>query len=280
MMREKSFFHSVSRKIAKPNILILFNRWDCTDFEDEAKSSLVKEQHLKKACEFLVHELNVAANVNDASNQVYFVSAKEALENQVENERSETWSRFCTYIEACLEMAGKGAKFGPLIDAGRLVAHDLDNIQSHIYVKAKELHEEKVQEKLILEEKLNQIKGLIKQTTKDWKDQGKNDLALKVDELVSNAFKVEVEDALPNLIYYEFHGTLVNDEPDMIKDYKKNLWKHLEHSFLDSLQSRLSLQLLFCVENQRSLFKNDFSHIASFGETSLKWPPLDGKPWG
>ena len=279
MMREKSFFHSVSRKIAKPNILILFNRWDCTDFEDEAKSSLVKEQHLKKACEFLVHELNVAANVNDASNQVYFVSAKEALENEVENERSETWARFCNYIDACLEMAGKGAKFGPLIDAGRLVAHDLDNIQGHIYVKAKDLHEEKVQEKLVLEEKLNHVKDLIKQMTKDWKDQGQNHLALKVDEIVSNAFKVEVEDALPNLIY-EFHGTLVNDEPDMIKVYKKSLWKHLEHSFLDSLQSRLSLQLLFCVENQRSLFKNGLSHIASFGETSLKWPPLDGKPLG
>ena len=38
MMREKSFFHAVARKIAKPNILVLFNRWDCSDGEADIQS--------------------------------------------------------------------------------------------------------------------------------------------------------------------------------------------------------------------------------------------------
>ena len=38
MMREKSFFHAVARKIAKPNILVLFNRWDCSDGEADIEN--------------------------------------------------------------------------------------------------------------------------------------------------------------------------------------------------------------------------------------------------
>ena len=133
MMREKAFFHSVAKKIAKPNLLILFNRWDCTDFEDKTKD-LVKEQHLQRACGFLVHELHVAASLQDAANQIYFVSAKEVLNSQkiVNMERSESWNRFCAYIEACLDIAAQGARYGPLIDAGNLKGYP-QNLALDVY---------------------------------------------------------------------------------------------------------------------------------------------------
>ena len=118
MMREKAFFHAVTKKIAKPNLLILFNRWDCTDFENEITTDQVKHQHLNRVCQFLVYELNVAASLQDAANQVYFISAKEVSNATYHSERSESWNRFSEYIQACLEMAAQGARYGPLIDAG------------------------------------------------------------------------------------------------------------------------------------------------------------------
>ena len=125
MMREKAFFHAVTKKIAKPNLLILFNRWDCTDFENEITTDQVKHQHLNRVCQFLVYELNVAASLQDAANQVYFISAKEVSNATYHSERSESWNRFSEYIQACLEMAAQGARYGPLIDAGRYKIVDL-----------------------------------------------------------------------------------------------------------------------------------------------------------
>ena len=50
MMREKAFFQNVAKKLAKPNILMLFNRWDCADLE--TNSLKVQEQHLERAAHF------------------------------------------------------------------------------------------------------------------------------------------------------------------------------------------------------------------------------------
>lgn len=39
-MKEKSFFHTVSGKISKPNIFILNNRWDASASEPEFQDSV------------------------------------------------------------------------------------------------------------------------------------------------------------------------------------------------------------------------------------------------
>ena len=108
MMREKSFFHAVARKIAKPNILVLFNRWDCSDGEADIES--VKEQHLQRAAEFLANEIKVVQNVDEGKRLVFFVSAKEMLNNNVHPDRADSWSQFCDFIELCLNTTEQGCR--------------------------------------------------------------------------------------------------------------------------------------------------------------------------
>merc|ERR1712038_283786 len=62
MMREKNFFMEVADRISKPNMVIVENRWDCAEDEEEMVG-LVQEQHLRRCAAFLVDELGVAGRV-------------------------------------------------------------------------------------------------------------------------------------------------------------------------------------------------------------------------
>ena len=109
MMREKAFFHQVSRKLAKPNILVLFNRWDCSDGEYDVDK--VKAQHLERAAEFLAQEVHVVATAEEGKRLVFFVSAKEILRKQnAPNDRVESWKQFCEFIELCLNTTDQGCR--------------------------------------------------------------------------------------------------------------------------------------------------------------------------
>ena len=135
-MREKSFFHAVARKIAKPNILVLFNRWDCSDGEADiqsvkgesywepfvypledfiikhlSKTITFTEQHLERAAEFLANEIKVVQNIDEGKRLVFFVSAKEMLNNTVNPERADSWSQFCDFIELCLNTTEQGCRY-------------------------------------------------------------------------------------------------------------------------------------------------------------------------
>uniref|UniRef100_A0AC35THS2 Dynamin-type G domain-containing protein n=1 Tax=Rhabditophanes sp. KR3021 TaxID=114890 RepID=A0AC35THS2_9BILA len=76
---EKSFFQRVSKKLAKPNIFILNNRWDASDDMMKHQIEAVKQQHMTRFIEFLVQELEVCTE-EEAKNRIFFTSAKEMLE--------------------------------------------------------------------------------------------------------------------------------------------------------------------------------------------------------
>ena len=162
--------------------------------------------------------------------------------------------------------------------AGRLVAQDLDQIQGNVYGQSKTLHNEMSHDKLELEHTINQIKKIMNDDViQVWKNQDQNTFLSKADAMISTAYSNELEDTLPHLIY-DFHGSLMNEDPDIIKIYKKNLMNHIEVAFMEELQSRLSIQLIFFIENQRKLFQNKLNNYKKFGESSLKWPTMfDGK---
>ena len=88
-MKEEKFFHYVSRRLSRPNIFILINRWDLTAeepemMEDETDAmeedpevtEELRQQHLETAVKFLSEELEVT-DKETAIKRVYFVSAKE-----------------------------------------------------------------------------------------------------------------------------------------------------------------------------------------------------------
>ncbi|VDL77586.1 unnamed protein product [Nippostrongylus brasiliensis] len=75
---EKSFFHRVAKKLSKPNVFILNNRWDASASESEHVED-VKQQHLTRFRQFLVNELEVASD-RDVKDRIYFVSSREVLD--------------------------------------------------------------------------------------------------------------------------------------------------------------------------------------------------------
>uniref|UniRef100_A0AAR2IQP1 Dynamin-type G domain-containing protein n=1 Tax=Pygocentrus nattereri TaxID=42514 RepID=A0AAR2IQP1_PYGNA len=81
MNTEKHFFHKVSERISKPNIFILNNRWDVSEVEPEYLDD-VRKQHMDRCVSFLVDELKVVAP-DQASNRIFFISAKEALSARI-----------------------------------------------------------------------------------------------------------------------------------------------------------------------------------------------------
>ena len=74
---EVSFFERVVAKLSKPNIFVLFNRWDAFD-EEESRGKDVPGQHMQSAEDFLVNGLQLQSK-SSLAERVFFVSSKEAL---------------------------------------------------------------------------------------------------------------------------------------------------------------------------------------------------------
>lgn len=258
MMREKDFFHKVAAKIAKPNILVLLNRWDCSDEVPLVQAEAVREQHLSRASEFLTYELKVAASLDEAKRQVFFISAKEALKNDDSNGdtskllRIEEWQRFGHYIEACLDIAVQGAKYGPLLDAGREVANELDKIQDVINKNARRQSESKLVERDALKSHTCQLVTGMEKVTEDWKKIDLQRLSTEVENLVHEAFQAEVEDNFAQMVY-DFEAPFSSEDTEVIKMYKTQLVHHVEASFALGLKMRLSLQLSCLLQDSQAM---------------------------
>ncbi|KAK1798004.1 hypothetical protein P4O66_000510 [Electrophorus voltai] len=82
MNTEKHFFHKVNERLSKPNIFILNNRWDASASEPEYMED-VRKQHTDRCVHFLVEELKVVEH-EQASNRIFFVSAKEVLNSRMQ----------------------------------------------------------------------------------------------------------------------------------------------------------------------------------------------------
>ncbi|KAK5979280.1 Transmembrane GTPase fzo-1 [Trichostrongylus colubriformis] len=78
---EKSFFYRVAKKLSKPNVFILNNRWDASAGESEHIDD-VKQQHMTRFRQFLVNELEVATD-RDVKDRIFFVSSREVLDSRL-----------------------------------------------------------------------------------------------------------------------------------------------------------------------------------------------------
>ena len=79
-------------------------RWDCTSEEEEYLIHAVQDQHISRVCDFLIKELKIVDDIDEAQKRIFFVSAKEAVlisQNKVElschsplkDERCKEWDR-------------------------------------------------------------------------------------------------------------------------------------------------------------------------------------------
>eukprot|EP00124_Ichthyophonus_hoferi_P000973 Ihof_evm5s43 gene=Ihof_evmTU5s43 len=116
-LTEKTFFYEVAKKLSKPNIFLLYNRWDGSDDEDDVEA--VRNQHFVNAATFLTEKLGLSI---DPHQRVFFVSAKEALHYRTKagykgmndpqtQRRYEEFKRFEHLFETCISESAIGTKF-------------------------------------------------------------------------------------------------------------------------------------------------------------------------
>lgn len=79
MMREKAFFAAAAERAARPDVLGVINRWDCTWEEEEYRIHAAHAQHLQRTSQFLLEHLGLASK-EEAEKRVFFTSAKEILQ--------------------------------------------------------------------------------------------------------------------------------------------------------------------------------------------------------
>ena len=83
--------------------IILHLRWDCASEEEEYMIHAAHDQHVSRTCDFLITELKVLDNVEEAERRIFFVSAKEAIKvtnreidsctTPLRNKRCSEWER-------------------------------------------------------------------------------------------------------------------------------------------------------------------------------------------
>ncbi|CAH3150194.1 unnamed protein product [Pocillopora meandrina] len=76
-LTEKSFFHKVNQRFSRPNIFILYNRWDASASEPDTMK-LVKDQHLSRSISFLADELK-CVDKGQAEQSVFLSQLKRSV---------------------------------------------------------------------------------------------------------------------------------------------------------------------------------------------------------
>lgn len=263
---EKSFFYRVSRRLSKPNIFILNNRWDASAAEMEHVQQ-VREQHEMRFKQFLVDELKVC-NEMEAKNRVFFISAREMLDARLKANgviqkayqmdghqfRAVEFNNFETQFEQVISKSAINTKFEAHVRRGREIVEALRaNLDS---VKMAALEKRRDQE-----EQYTVSEKAFKQCLINWNEFDKafvaeaRKLQFEVHLKVSADFTEEINN-LGKII--ENFECKFSDEPQAIKIYKQMLAKYIDKTVAEDLQKSCINGLM---ERIRNLEKDVYERI-------------------
>ena len=254
MMREKNFFIEVADRISKPNMVIVENRWDCAEDEEEVVG-LVQEQHLRRCAAFLVDELGVAGRV-EVPHRVFFTSGKEALRHRMAGEkeakdpkkhlngphqhgRLAEFRRLERLLADCLSSTLVATKYSSHTRSGRLICAEVVKELGSIMQAGTALEATWVKSKQKLEEKLALSEVEMSEVASELRKDIEQMLAL-VRQRVVAVVKQEVL-ALPVLVR-DFPGNFKDDKV-FIEVYIRELEKFLEHGLSVSVRGRIGRQV-------------------------------------
>lgn len=259
MVTEKNFFHKVSKKLSKPNIFILNNRWDASATEPEFLDQ-VRRQHQERAIDFLVKELGVCSQ-KEAEERIFFISAKEVLQARLA-EQGQTASTpltegfqtryfefqdFERKFEECISQSAVKTKFEMHSQRGKFIASELRDILESIYNEALRLKEEKLGQRKDLTDKVNYTEQQLMIITQEMKKKIRN-MVEDVEQRVSKALTEEIRrlSTLVDEFNLPFHP-----EPLVLNIYKKELHLHVETGLGSNLRARLSTALAMNMEQSQ-----------------------------
>uniref|UniRef100_A0A4W4E7D6 Dynamin-type G domain-containing protein n=1 Tax=Electrophorus electricus TaxID=8005 RepID=A0A4W4E7D6_ELEEL len=239
MNTEKHFFHKVNERLSKPNIFILNNRWDASASEPEYMED-VRKQHTDRCVHFLVEELKVVEH-EQASNRIFFVSAKEVLNSRMQRaqgmpetggaladgfqERLKEFQNFERTFEECISQSAVKTKFEQHTIRAKQIIENVKGIMDQIHIARDSLMDH-------LEFVRNQLNFLIQDIKKKIKIVTK-----EVENQVSNAMAEEIcrLSVLIDEFCSDFHPS-----PHVLKRYKSELLSHVEKGMGKNLAFRCS----------------------------------------
>ncbi|KAL5275030.1 MFN2 family protein [Megaselia abdita] len=258
-LAEKSFFHTVSKKLSKPNVFVLNNRWDAAADEMEFQDS-VRTQHLERCLDFLSKELKVCSE-KEAAERVFFVSAKETLNARIFESKGQPphlgaitdgfQTRYFEFLdferkfEECISKSAVKTKFEQHSSRGRNIGNDMHLMLENIYDRSNVMKKEKGGVKKKLTDRIQSTESNLMQITREMKQKIHN-MVEEVEKKVSTALNEEIWrlGVLVDEFSMPFHS-----EPLVLNIYKKELNAHVEAGLGSNLRARLSIALATNIES-------------------------------
>nr|XP_061829362.1 mitofusin-2-like [Nerophis lumbriciformis]XP_061829370.1 mitofusin-2-like [Nerophis lumbriciformis] len=253
MQTEKSFFHKVNERLSSPNIFILNNRWDASASEPEYMDE-VRRQHMDRCTNFLVHELGVVDQAQ-ASDRIFFVSAKEVLQARVQRAQGmpETggalaegfqarmfeFQNFERRFEECISQSAVKTKFEQHTVRAKQISEALRHIMDAVHIAAQEQRVYCLETKEDRQERLEFIDKQLDLLTMDCKTKIKK-ITEEVERQVSNCMAEEIRKlhVLVDDFHMDFHPSSV-----VLKVYKKELHRHIEECLGKNMSERCSTNI-------------------------------------
>lgn len=250
MQTEKQFFHKVNDRLSQPNIFILNNRWDASASEPEYMDE-VRRQHMERCTSFLVDELGVLDRTQ-ASDRVFFVSAKEVLNARIQKAqgmpegggalaegfqvRMFEFQNFERRFEECISQSAVKTKFEQHTMRAKHIAEVLRQIMESVHVAAQEQRVYCLEKREEFRDRLEFIEKQLELLTEDYKLKIKQ-ITDEVERQVSNAMAEEIRrlSVLVDDFQLEFHPSSV-----VLKVYKNELHRHIEEGLGRNLSDRCS----------------------------------------
>ncbi|KAF3859855.1 hypothetical protein F7725_000110 [Dissostichus mawsoni] len=207
MQTEKSFFHKVNERLSSPNIFILNNRWDASASEPEYMEE-VRRQHMDRCSNFLVEELGVVDRAQ-ASDRIFFVSAKEVLQARVQKAQGmpEAGGALAEGFQARMfEFQNFERRFETKFEQhtvrAKQISESLRRIMDSVHVAAQEQRIYCIETKEDRQDRLEFIDKQLDLLTMDCKAKIKK-ITEEVERQVSNAMSEEIRKL--NVLVEDFH---------------------------------------------------------------------------
>eukprot|EP01134_Creolimax_fragrantissima_P000423 CFRG0423T1 len=247
---EMSFLQRINKRVANPNLFILYNRWDAADdAEDEDK---VKEQHLARAHDLLVNEL-CACGEQDWHRFVYFVSAREAFairsgkakynQNEEMKKRYDSFNDFEKVFEGKVSDSAIRTKFDNNVNRGKQMLDVVMGVVGSLNEKL-ETHSKarsnQVTSMLDTVMKVERFQSLLAKTCRDLIAKLVVDERTACDNVLTSWLCFDFPEFVEGFDYASFHK---GDDPDKLL-YRQRLAEMTVDNLLDTLGSSTSKALV------------------------------------
>ncbi|CAJ0562137.1 unnamed protein product, partial [Mesorhabditis spiculigera] len=262
---EKSFFHRVSKRLSKPNVFILNNRWDASAAEQDSVDQ-VRTQHLTRFKQFLVDELQVCAT-SDVPNRVFFVSSREVLDARLKargviqkafemegfQKRAYEFAQFERQFEQCISKSAIRSKFEAHSRRANELVHRVRDNVDHVFTSAndkKELMQNELKEST---NEFNACRENFAAFEKAYREQSEM-LRAEVHLKVSADFHEEIQRL--SAIIDKFNRPFL-DSPKDINAYKTELALFVDSMISQELEARCTgglMSRIWSLENEMFVY--------------------------